>query len=114
MSTLFGQALRELRRSKKVTQRDLASRVGVDFSYISKVENSRLPPPSADTIVKICQALSAPVDHLLSITGKVPTPVREMVGKSTAAQQFLQQAHSLDLSEDEWGRLTQNLKRLRT
>ena len=44
MSTLFGQTLRELRRSKKVTQRDLATRVGVDFSYISKVENEPLTP----------------------------------------------------------------------
>ena len=114
MSTMFGQTLRELRRSKNVTQRELAARVGVDFSYISKVENSRLPPPSADTIVKICEALTTPADHLLSMTGKVPTPVREMVGNSTAAQQFLQQAHNLDLSDEEWGKLTQDLKRLRS
>lgn len=114
MSAMFGQALRELRRSKSVTQRDLAARVGVDFSYISKLENNRLPPPSADTVVKICEALASPSDYLLSMTGKMPTPVREMVGNSTAAQQFLQQAHNLDLSDEEWGKLTQDLRRLRS
>ena len=114
MSTSFGQVLRELRRSKNVTQRELAAQVGVDFSYISKVENDRLPPPSADTIMKICEVLSTPADGLLSMTGKVPTPVRKMLGKSSAAQQFMQQAHSLDLTEKEWKDLTQNLKRLRS
>lgn len=113
MSTSFGQTLKELRRSKTVTQRDLAARVGVDFSYISKVENDRLPPPSADTIVKICEVLSVPTDHLLSMTGKVPTPVQKMVGESSAAQQFMQQAHNLNLSEEDWKKLTQNLKQLR-
>ena len=114
MSTSFGQALRELRRSKDVTQRDLAAQVGVDFSYISKVENDRLPPPSADTVMKICEVLSIPADGLLSMTGKVPTSVRKMLGESSAAQQFMQQAHSLDLTEKEWKELTQNLKRLRS
>ena len=52
MDMTFGQLLRELRRAKGVNQRDLASKVGVDFSYISKLENDRLPPPAADTVVK--------------------------------------------------------------
>jgi transcriptional regulator with XRE-family HTH domain len=66
MERTFGQALRELRRSKGISQRDLAEKVGVDFSYISKIENDRLPPPAADTIVKICNALEAPPDTLLA------------------------------------------------
>ena len=47
MAKTFGQSLRELRSSKIVSQRELAEKVGVDFSYISKVENDRLPPPAA-------------------------------------------------------------------
>ena len=113
MGKTFGQALKALRREKNVTQRALAKQVGVDFSYISKVENDRLSPPSADTIVKICDVLSEQPEVLLSMTGKVPTQVRKMVGESSAAQQFMQQAHALKLSEDEWQKLTQNLKRLR-
>ena len=42
----FGQALKEIRRGKDVTQRELATAVGVDFSYISKIENDRMPPAS--------------------------------------------------------------------
>ena len=43
MEQTFGQYLREQRRRAGMSQRELASRVSVDFSYISKLENDRLP-----------------------------------------------------------------------
>ena len=67
---------------KSMTQRELATAVGVDFSYISKVENDRMPPPAADTIVKICEKLDVPPDTLLAITGKIPTPIKEAIGEN--------------------------------
>lgn len=109
----FGYKLRELRRSKDVSQRDLAERVGIDFSYISKVENDRLPPPAADTIVKICEVLDVSPDELLAATGKMTTDAKEMLGTSTAAQAFVRQAHVMNLSEREWETLTKRLRRLR-
>ena len=109
----FGQTLKEIRRSKGVTQRQLAAGVGVDFSYISKVENDRMPPPAADTIVKICEKLGVPPDELLAMTGKMPTPVKEAISENPAAQQFLREAQTMTLTDDEWGALTQQLKKLR-
>ena len=109
----FGQTLKEIRRSKGVTQRQLAAAVGVDFSYISKVENDRMPPPAADTIVKICEALGVAPDELLAMTGKMPTPVKETISENPAAQQFLREAQTMTLTADEWGTLTQQLKKLR-
>ena len=114
MTRTFGQYLRGLRRSREVSQRELAERVGVDFSYISKVENGRVPPPSGDTIARICEVLSVPSDELLAMTGKMPTQIRRMVSASTAAQQFMRQAHAMDLTDEEWERLTQGLKGLRS
>jgi transcriptional regulator with XRE-family HTH domain len=113
MKQTFGQALRELRRSKGISQRDLAEKVGVDFSYISKIENDRLSPPSADTIVKICDALEASPDSLLALSGKIPSGLRDTIGSSPAAIQFIRSAQSMGLTEAEWGKLTRQLKRLR-
>ena len=109
----FGQTLKEIRRSKGVTQRELAIAVSVDFSYISKVENDRMPPPAADTIVKICKKLGVPSDELLAMTGKMPTPIKEAISENPAAQQFLREAQTMTLTKDEWGTLTQQLKKLR-
>ena len=114
MAKTFGQALRELRRSKEVSQRDLAEKVGVDFSYISKLENDRLPPPAADTIVKLCKELGVPADELLASTGKMPTDVKERLSTSTAALEFVREAHEMNLTENEWKTLRRRLRRLRT
>lgn len=114
MANTFGQTLRELRRSKSVSQRDLAEKVGVDFSYISKLENDRLPPPAADTLVKICKELGVAPEKLLASTGKMPTDVKERLSTSTAALEFVRHAHDMKLTEDEWKTLTKRLRRLRT
>ncbi len=109
----FGQVLKEIRRNKDVTQRQLAIAVGVDFSYISKIENDRMPPPAADTIVKICDVLSVPPDDLLAMTGKMPTLIKEAISEKPAAQQFLREAQTMTLTDDEWSALTQQLRKLR-
>jgi transcriptional regulator with XRE-family HTH domain len=112
-SKTFGQSLRELRRSKGVSQRELAGEVGVDFSYISKLENDRLPPPAADTIVKICEVLGVVPDPLLAATGKMPTQIKEMVGASPSALQFMRQAYQMGLTNDEWTEMVEQMKKLR-
>ena len=109
----FGQTLKEIRRSKGVTQRELATAVGVDFSYISKIENDRMPPPAADTIVKICEKLKVAPDMLLAMTGKMPTSIKKAISQNPAAQQFLREAQTMTLTDDEWETLTQQLKKLR-
>ena len=109
----FGQTLKEIRRSKDITQRQLATAVGVDFSYISKIENDRMPPPAADTIVKICEVLDVPPDALLAMTGKMPTQIKEAISEKPAAQEFLREAQNMTLTDDEWSTLTQQLKKLR-
>lgn len=113
MASTFGQSLKEIRRAKGISQRELAKKVGVDFSYISKIENDRLAPPAADTIVKICKALAISPDDLLAVTGKMPTPVKEMLSTSPAALEFMREAQTMKLSDEEWQDMTQRLKRLR-
>jgi transcriptional regulator with XRE-family HTH domain len=113
MKQTFGHLLRELRRAKGISQRELAKQVSVDFSYISKLENDRLPPPAADTIVKICEVLNVQPDKLLSITKKMPSHIKDLVSSTPKALEFLRNAHSLKLTEDEWDKMSKQLKHLR-
>jgi len=41
----FGKRLRELRKAKGMTQMDLANEVGINFTYLSKLETGVVPPP---------------------------------------------------------------------
>ena len=109
----FGTSLRAMRRAAGQSQRELAARTGLDFSYISKVENGRVPPPAADTAVEICRALAVEPDDLLALTRKIPSTVQRTVSSSPAAQQFLREAQQLALTDLEWRQLLLVLRRLR-
>jgi transcriptional regulator with XRE-family HTH domain len=113
MEKTFGQLLKEIRRSVGVSQRDLAAQVGVDFSYISKLENDRLSPPAADTTVRICEILEVVPDQLLALAGKLPTGASQMISSNPSAQQFMREAQMMGLSDAEWKQLSQGLKKLR-
>jgi transcriptional regulator with XRE-family HTH domain len=109
----FGELLRDKRRKAGISQRDLAARASLDFSYISKLENDRIPPPAADTIVVICRVLSVEPVELLAASGKFPAHVQSAVGSSAAAQSFLENASKMGLTEREWKELASSLLRLR-
>lgn len=113
MDQAFGTALRDRRRAAGLSQRELAERTSLDFSYISKVENGRLPPPAADTIVAICRVLDTAPEDMLALTGKIPSAVHQTVSSSTAAQRFLREAQQMALTDQEWARLVGVLRRLR-
>lgn len=113
MNQTFGQLLRELRREKGISQRELAKKVSVDFSYISKLENDRLPPPAADTIVRICEVLNVQPEKLLSITKKMPSDIKDLVSSTPKAMEFLRNARSMKLTEEEWDKMSKQLKQLR-
>jgi transcriptional regulator with XRE-family HTH domain len=113
MANGFGAALREYRRKAGISQRELAERTGLDFSYISKIENGRIPSPAADTIVMICEVLEIPPEELLALTGKIPSEVQQTISTSTAAQEFLRQVQRMGLTDEEWHRVTKSLHNLR-
>ena len=113
MNKTYGKTIRDIRKTKNMSKPELAKKVSLDFSYISKLENDRIPPPAADTIVKICNVLEVAPDELLALTGKMPSDVKEIFSANPAAMQFLRTAKALRLTEDEWGKLTKQIKRLR-
>ena len=78
----FGQRLRELRTQRQLTQRDLAAKIGVSDTYISKVENGNLhfgDFPSEKFIHKLADALDADEEELLLLADKVPAKIRKRV-----------------------------------
>src|SRR2546421_1687256 len=108
----FGSLLRQHRHAAGLTQRELAEKAHLDFSYISKLENNRLPPPAADTIVLLCAILEVPADDLLAFAGKLPSGIEENIGTSTSAQAFLREAQGLP--EEQWRQLSIRLAQIDT
>ena len=75
----FGNRLRAMRTAKGLSQRALGERVGVSFTYISKVENGKLDfgnYPSEDLICRLAAALDTDEEELLLLAEKIPEPIR--------------------------------------
>ncbi|ACL18715.1 transcriptional regulator, XRE family [Desulfitobacterium hafniense DCB-2] len=86
----FGNTLKNLRKQHKITQRDLAERVGVDFTYISKIETGAIAnPPSEKTIIQIAKVLGTNADELILLAKKVPETIRETIVDDDLAAAFL-------------------------
>src|SRR5690242_19697253 len=113
MKRTFGVTLKDVRRSKNMSQRDLAMKTGVDFTYISKLENDRLPPPSTETIAKLSEVLGTPQEILLAASGKINNEIKEVIASSPEAIKFLYEAKDMQLTSEEWDKLLVNLKNLR-
>jgi len=80
--TTVGQRIREIRKERNMTQRQLAEKVGINFTYLSRVENDRLDAeqtPREDTLQKIAKALQADADELLLLARRIPDTYRERI-----------------------------------
>ena len=75
----FGQRLRELRKAKGLTQRELADRVGLSFTYLSKIENGAMQPPRGKSITALANALDTDPDELFGLAKKVPSQFLEHI-----------------------------------
>jgi transcriptional regulator with XRE-family HTH domain len=78
----FGQRVRALRQERGLSQRALASLIGINFTYVSKIENERLDfgeYPSEDLIYRIAAALEVDGDELLILAKKIPDRIRQRV-----------------------------------
>ena len=75
----FGTKLRDLRKKSSLSLRELADKINVNFTYLSKIENGALPPPSEKVIRQLAETLNADADELLALAGRIPSDVAEIL-----------------------------------
>lgn len=66
----FGKRIWHARRKKRLSQRDLAVKVGVDYTYLSKLENDRVEP-SEKVIRSLAEHLELNAEELMGLAGKM-------------------------------------------
>lgn len=85
----FGEFLRERRLAKAADDptfslRKLADRVGIEPSYLSKIERGEQPPPGEETIRRIADELDEDRDSLLALAGKVSADLLDIIKERPA------------------------------
>ncbi len=112
MSETFGKIIRRSRKQKEYSQRELAKLVGVNYTYLSKLENDHAGyPPSVDVIDLLAHHLDLDdrKDELRRLAGRItqdetkifedlvtkykqmPALLRRMRDEPEFAQKMLQQ-----------------------
>ncbi len=82
----FGDFIRQRREEKRATDpgyslRRVAAAIGVEPSYLSKVERGEQPPPSEETILALARELDVDPDVLLALAGKVSKELQAIIRK---------------------------------
>ncbi|WP_282936678.1 helix-turn-helix transcriptional regulator [Paenibacillus sp. RC67] len=65
----FYEQLRDMRKLKGFTIRELADRSGVSAAYISQLENGNRGVPSPDVLMKLSEGLNTPYSELMEVAG---------------------------------------------
>lgn len=105
----IGERIREIRKSRNLTQRELADLVGINFTYLSRVENDRLDDeqtPREDTIQRIARALQTDADELLLLARRIPDAYRDRILSRPGVFRKL-----LNLSDTALDELVQSIER---
>lgn len=71
------EALRE--EDPAYSLRQVAERVGIQPSYLSRIEREIEAPPGEDTLVRLAEELDEDPDVVLALAGKVSSDLQEVI-----------------------------------
>jgi len=96
----LGEKIRQLRlrSGKEMSQRDLAEKIGIEVTYLSKIENGRVQPYlSEEKLKKIVEKLDLNENEereLYSLAKKLPPFIKEQAARKSV-HEFLRTAPKL-------------------
>ena len=80
MSESFSSLIRTSRKNKGYSQRELAKLIGLDFTYLSKLENDRAEyAPKEEIIRKLARHLELDEEELIFLAGRIPQKEEELL-----------------------------------
>ena len=95
----FGETIGRLRREQGLTQRLLAEELGIDFTYLSKLENDRGERPSEKLVRALAERLGVDSEELLAQAGRVPEEIGELAQKDLTFARLLRRLPQMDDGE---------------
>jgi transcriptional regulator with XRE-family HTH domain len=95
----FGATIQALRKAHNLTQRELAGELGIDFTYLSKLENNRGERPSEKLVRQLADRLGADVEELLALAGRLPEELGELAQADVTFARLLRRLPTLNKAE---------------
>lgn len=94
MNINIGENIKNLRNAKKMTQSELAERVGITKATVSAYENSTRMP-SYDVLIKIAQLFRVTTDNILGFSNKYVIDISGLNGRQRNTVQEIVDLYNL-------------------
>ncbi|MCD7724953.1 MAG: helix-turn-helix domain-containing protein [Clostridiales bacterium] len=114
----FGEFIKEKRVEKKITLREMASKLGVSAPFLTDVEKNRRNSFDIDKLNKIAVILELSEDEkelMLDLAGRtrdqIAPDLPEYIMERDYVSSALRTARDLDAGEEEWKQFVEELKR---
>lgn len=75
----FGAFIRREREVREIGLREMAKKIGVSPTYLSKVERDEFSPPAEDKVRAIAGIIECDADELLAMAGRVSSDISEII-----------------------------------
>ena len=75
----FGAFIRREREGREIGLREMAKKIGVSPTYLSKIERDEFTPPAEDKVRAIAGVLGLDADELLALAGRVASDLTEII-----------------------------------
>ncbi|MCQ6282128.1 helix-turn-helix domain-containing protein [Bacillus sp. EB600] len=72
----IGEKLKKLREARNLTMREVSDKIGIDYSYISKIENGKIP--SLAKLNQLCDLYGVKVASLFGDEVEVPNDLKRI------------------------------------
>ena len=77
----FGKLVRQERKAREIGLREMAKKIGVSPTYLSKIERGDFDPPAEDKVRKIAEIIGCDPDELLALAGRVASDLTDIILK---------------------------------
>ena len=114
----FGPFIRRLRLNLKITQRDLAKKVGIAPSYLNDLEKEKRSAPKITIIKKISLILKTDYNQLNDLAGiskkEVAPDISEYISKNPKIVSLLRSLKENNLNEEQIDRIEKSVNKSKT
>lgn len=108
----FGAFVRREREAREIGLREMAKKIGVSPTYLSKVERDEFTPPTEDKVRAIAQIIECDTDELLALAGRMPSDLADIIKRNPVEVSALLRTTS-GMTRDEIARLAAEARKTR-
>jgi transcriptional regulator with XRE-family HTH domain len=111
MNKTLGQYLKQQRKRKNITLREVEKRTGISNAYLSQLENNKIFNPSPSVLYKLAEYYQISYEYLMKLAGY---PIPEIDIKNKKIQFYRLSRIINDLTPEEEEKLIEYLQFLRS